>query len=43
VLTLTDPSGVDGAGAPSEGFDRGSFVVVSGSVPPGKTKESTQS
>jgi hypothetical protein len=43
VQTLTDPSGVDRVEAPSEGFDRGSFVVVRGSVPTGNTKESTQS
>jgi len=43
VQTVTDPSGVERVEAPSAGFDRGSFVVIRGSVPTRRTKESTQS
>jgi len=43
VRTLTDPAGVERVEAPSDGLDRGSFVVIRGSVPQGGWNESTQS
>lgn len=43
VQTLKDPAGGESAEAPSEGFDRGSFVVIRGSVLWSDTKRSTQS
>jgi ubiquinone/menaquinone biosynthesis C-methylase UbiE len=43
VQTLTDPAGVERMEAPSDGFDRGSFVVIRGSVPWSDMKGSTQS
>ena len=43
VQTLTHPAGDERVEAPSEGFDRGSFVVVRGSVPWSGMKGSTQS
>jgi len=43
VQTLTNPAGDERVEAPSEGFDRGSFVVIRGSVPWSGMKGSTQS
>jgi hypothetical protein len=43
VQTLANPAGGERVEAPSEGFDRGSFVVISGSVPWSGMKGSTQS
>ena len=43
VQTLTDPGGDERVEAPSDGFDRGSFVVIRGSVPWSDMRRSTQS
>ena len=43
VQTLTDPGDDERVEAPSDGFDRGSFVVIRGSVPWSDVRKSTQS